>query len=196
MKYSHYHRYSILIIFFLLLSCSSPIIIPQHSETLSQSIHATKDSLDLERVDLAYKYASASAILVPVPKNKILISPIIKTKLSGERERSIIVPESYKGKNVVVVGSIEWDGLLLEANNSKIYKEDLEKYQNITTELTKEIQRQMEAAARAQKLIDDMKLEISELKAKLLKYKFLIFGTVTFFIIWQLIKIKLKTFPL
>ena len=129
-------------------------------------------------------------------KNKILISPIIKTKLSGERERSIIVPESYKGKNVVVVGSIEWDGLLLEANNSKIYKEDLEKYQNITTELTKEIQRQMEAAARAQKLIDDMKLEISELKAKLLKYKFLIFGTVTFFIIWQLIKIKLKTFPL
>lgn len=168
----------VFILFLISTSCSSPVIVQSHTEALSQSVYATKDSIDNQRVDLAHKYADITTTLIPPPKNRIVIEPIIKTQLNGDKKRTVIVPDSYKGRDVVVLGSAEWDILVEEADNAKAYKQDLENFQQATTKVTEELQKQLQLVATIQHTIDTLKLEKSKLETQIWKQRIVIFTLV------------------
>ena len=179
----------LVVILFGLLSCSSSVVVQRNTEALSQSIYAVKDSLDVERVDMASKYINVTTNLVPPPKERIVVEPIIKTNLKGEKKRTIIVPDSYKGKNVVVVGSMEWDELIKEADNAKTYKQDLENYKEATIKITEELQKQIQLVAEIQSKIDTLKLEKSKLETLIWKQRMTILVLSLIIGIYILIKV-------
>jgi hypothetical protein len=172
-----------------LLSCTSSVVVQRNTEALSQSVYAVKDSLDVERVDMASRYINVTTNLVPPPKERIVVEPIIKTDLKGEKKRTIIVPDSYKGKNVVVIGSVEWDDLIKEADNAKTYKQDLENYKETSIKITEELQRQIQLVAEIQNKIDTLKLEKSKLETLIWKQRMIILILTLIVGIYILIKI-------
>ena len=181
------------------VSCSSKIQILEYPEVLKQTVHATKDSLYSERVDLALKYANSSATIVPEPKEKIKIEPILKINPKnpkGQKIRTIVVPEDYSGKEVVVVGSEQWDNLLKDAENAKVYKESLDLYKETAMSVSKQLNDQINKALILQKNIDGLHLKISQLETKVWKYKFILLMMGVIFVAWFYFKIKKSLIPL
>lgn len=122
----------------ILPSCT--VYTEKQSEALSRTVHATKDSIDAARIDLADVYIKEAARIVKPPKKKIEVKPVIKRTIdvlasdskhntrpvSGKRV--VIVPNQYKNDTVVVIGSEEYEQLLkdkevfaqIEKDNAKL----------------------------------------------------------------------------
>lgn len=98
---------ALLILCFSVIGCSSPKYIEKTSETLSRSVYASGDSLDLGRVELAKFYNNEAQKLIPPPKVRIAVSPVISNS-----KKVITLPESYEGATVVTINSDEYKGLL------------------------------------------------------------------------------------
>lgn len=60
-----------------LVSCQHTRYIEKTSEPLSQTVWATKDSIDYGRFDLADKYINQAIKLIPAPEKRIEIKPIM-----------------------------------------------------------------------------------------------------------------------
>lgn len=127
-------RNLLLLSFFVLFFSSCTVYTEKQSEALSRSVYATKDSLDVARIDLADKYVDESIRIVKPPKKRIEVNGIYKnvetetsplkknidTIGSGSKvkptminkQRVLIVPEKYKNDTVVVVSSEEYKKLL------------------------------------------------------------------------------------
>ena len=97
----------LLILSFSIIGCSSPKYIEKTSEALSRAVYASGDSLDSGRVELAKFYNNESQKLIPPPKNRIAVSPIISNS-----KKVITLPESYEGADFVTVHSEEYKSLL------------------------------------------------------------------------------------
>lgn len=112
----------LLIAFFIFVICffGCSVLNPskKKQELISQSVYATKDSLELSRYDLATKYSGESVKLIPPPKKKIQIDPIYfktfdpETKLKI-KNNAIILPETATGQ-VIRVNSQEYNKILSE----------------------------------------------------------------------------------
>lgn len=145
-----------ILIFTLCLFISGcTIYTEKQSEVLSQSVYATKDSIDEARIDLADKYAQEAARIVKPPKTKINISPIYSpgttkpsltnsevSKETANKNRIVIVPEKYKNQNVVVVSSGEYNQLLEDKNISAQLKSDYTAFKIHTENVDKELVKQ------------------------------------------------------
>ena len=110
--------------------------IEKQSEAASQNTYAVNDSLDKQRIDLAWHYSNEATKLIVPPKHRIPIEPIyapLKTKTAnGVRavvnptsgDRLIIVPEQYKVSQVVIVGSDEYNQLASDAKVAAQLKQE------------------------------------------------------------------------
>jgi hypothetical protein len=126
-------RNLLLLSFFVLFFSSCTVYTEKQSEALSRSVYATRDSLDVARIDLADKYVDESTRIVKPPKKRIQVNGIyknlesekplkrnIETIGSGSKvnptiinkQRVLIIPEKYKNDTVVVVSSEEYQQLL------------------------------------------------------------------------------------
>lgn len=120
----------------LLPTACTPKYIEKQSEAASQSTYAVNDSLDKQRIDLAWHYSNEATKLIVPPKHRIPIQPIyaplkaktangVKAVVNPESgDRLIIVPEQYKVSQVVVVGSDEYTKLAEDAKVANQLKQE------------------------------------------------------------------------
>ena len=95
--------------FFLLSGCA--VYTEKRSESLSQAVFATSDSIAFARFDLASKYSKQAERLAYPPKNKIEISPVYTSpssqKTSGKKDARIFVKinDDLKKNDAPIVSS-------------------------------------------------------------------------------------------
>lgn len=120
---------------FLLNGCT--IYSEKQSEALSQSVYATKDSIDNARIDLAQQYINQATCIVVPPKKRIPINAIYSedqdttevkihsgkahgtsrlssvTPQNAKKEKKVVtLPEEYQNDKIVFVNSDEYKKLL------------------------------------------------------------------------------------
>lgn len=100
----------------------------KQTEAVSQSVYATKDSIDLARIDLAESYINETVKLINPPKKRIQISAVYQKpiQVNDSKQRIVIVPEQYKSDKVVVVNSTDYDNLLKDKDIAIQLKKDNE----------------------------------------------------------------------
>lgn len=181
---------SLLLVFLILAGCTTHIPVPQQSPEVSKIAYAIKDSFDSSRIDLADEYTNQLSYLIIPPVNKIQISPILK-----DGKRTVILPEKFKDKNVVVVGSKDWDELLKIKNIASQLAEDKN---NLTEQLNgvqDELRKQYELKTQ---LIEDnanLKSEVESIKSTLFKRTTYLVSLILLIGAYFFIKIK-GIFPL
>ena len=94
----------------------------KQTEEVSQTVYATKDSIDKARFDLADEYSTQATRLVKPPKNRIEISHLnaaVPQTLSNTEHKNttskspvVVIPERLRGMTVMVVNSEEYKTLL------------------------------------------------------------------------------------
>lgn len=157
-------------LFWLFSGCT--IYKEKQSEAVSRTVYATKDSLDMGRIDLADEYATQTTRLINPPKERVEISPIYESKPStattkAEKVRTVIVPDRFRNDKVIVVNSQEYQSLLqdkeagdrLRADNARLLKD--KKF------VDEEIQKQIKNA-------DKMVTKINQLEKEVLKKNLII----------------------
>lgn len=127
-----------------LSGCQTTKFIEKYSEPLSQSVWATSDGIDAGRFDLAAKYSKLSTQLVPPPKERIQINPLVKrtpiqtvdNKIVGNSTPTsdvaselhyVVIPDALKTSQVISVGSSDFSKLAEDATiSAQITKENLD----------------------------------------------------------------------
>lgn len=144
--------------------CSCTVYTEKQSEALSRTVYATKDSIDLARIDLADGYINEATRIVRPPKKKIEISGIYKTptETNTNTERVVIVPEKYKNDRVIVVGTDEYNKLLQDKSISLQLKKDNSNLLAAKAETDKELKKQAE-------MRDKMVRDLNAMQKSLLK---------------------------
>jgi type VI protein secretion system component VasK len=159
---------------FLLFGCASPKYLEKESEALSQSVYATKDSIELARLDLADTYSTQAARIVIPPKHRIKIEPVFK---NTKTQRVLVVPEKYKNDKVVVVNTTEYQELLKDAETAEQLQTDnknlkdhislvdiqLQEQQKVTSELILKNQKLTEDILKKEKVIAEKNSSILKL---------------------------------
>lgn len=147
-------KYTLILFFSLLLISGCTVYSEKNSEALSQSVYASKDSLDNERVDLAQQYVNQAVRIVVPPKKRIPINPIYSdddaavpvqvhsnnphktSRLSSSakdknnenvqpnRKKVVTLPESFAKDKIVFVNSSEYKKLLEDRKTAEQLKWD------------------------------------------------------------------------
>jgi hypothetical protein len=140
-------RISVLLVFWLLFIFSGcTVYTEKQTEAVSQSVYATKDSIDVARIDLAESYINETTKLINPPKKRLQISAVYQKpiQLNDSKQRIVIVPERYKADKVVVVNSTEYDNLLKDKDIASQLKKDNELLVKAKTEFDLERTKQQE----------------------------------------------------
>lgn len=161
------------------VSCST-IYTEKQTEQLSQVVYATKDSLNLARIDLADEYSTEATRIVKPPKNRISIEAVYnKTNQKTKQEqRVVIIPEKYKNDLVIVVSTEEYNNLLKDKTTAERIKEDFSLLKLAKSEVDKELIKQMEYKDEMIKELNYLQKQITEKNLSLLKHKITIVGLV------------------
>jgi hypothetical protein len=153
------NRLSSILISVMVILClnSCTVYTEKQSEALSQTVHATKDSIDVGRIDLADKYIDQASRIVKPPKKRIDIKPVFKSTINTlasnskesptynkVKQRVVIIPERYKNDTVVVVSSDEYNQLLKDKEVYKQLETDFKNLQDTKLVVDDELMRQME----------------------------------------------------
>lgn len=149
--------YLVSFIFLFLNSCT--VYTEKQSEAISQTVYATKDSLDKARIDLADEYANQSTRLIKPPKKRLQIDSVYKPtipvvasqskpgpgqKVPVSKQRVIIIPEKYKNDTVVVVSSEEYQQLLKDKEVFAQLEKDLKNLTDLRAIVDLELIKQKE----------------------------------------------------
>ena len=170
-------RIFLLFVVFLFSSCMT-VYTEKQTEELSQVVYATKDSLDVARIDLADDYSAQATRIVKPPKTRITVQAVYKQtsaiKVSEDKQRVVMIPERYKNDTVIVVKSEEYQDLLKDKATYEQIKKDhsvlVEAKQKVDEELTK----QAEYKDQMIKDLNQMQKTIVQNKLSLLKHKCII----------------------
>jgi hypothetical protein len=140
---------------FLFSGCA--IYTEKQTQAVSQSVYATKDSIDLARIDLAESYINETTKLINPPKKRIKISAVYQKpiQVNDSKKRIVIVPEQYKNDKVVVVNSTDYDNLLKDKDIAIQLKKDNEILTRARGEFDAERMRQQEMQ---NKMVKDLNL--------------------------------------
>jgi hypothetical protein len=143
-------------ILFLLIAPSCTVYTEKQSEALSRTVYATKDSLDVARIDLADKYANEATRIVRPPKNRINVQPVYKKNIDVissqskvkptivNKQRVVVIPEKYRNDTVVVVSSEEYQQLLKDKETFEQIEKDMVNITETKLAVDQELIRQME----------------------------------------------------
>lgn len=189
------NRWVLLLMIVFITSCktSPPILISEHNEALSKSVYATSDALSVSRVDLAITFANESTRLVNPPKERVSIKPIPNKK----GQRTIILPEEFKDKQVILVNSEEYNNILKEQEIAKQIKEENQAIIEQIKITDKELRRQTELKIYLAKEVNQLRETVSEKEGQisarndLILYLSLALGSVIILII-AYITLKIK----
>jgi len=152
----------ILLSCFLLSGCT--VYTEKQTEAVSQSVYATKDSIDLARIDLAESYINETTKLINPPKKRIQINAIYQKPISvnDSKQRVVIVPEQYKSDKVVVVNSSDYDKLLEDKEIAAKLKKDNEVLAKAKQEFDAERTKQQEMTNKMVKDLNIMQKKLVE----------------------------------
>lgn len=125
--------FCLLLLMFMSPSCT--YYTEKQTEAVSQTVYATKDSIDKARFDLADEYSTQATRLVRPPKNRIEISylntsaPSIQVKQDQKPVKQpktpvVVIPERLRGMTVLVVNSDEYKNLLQDKETLEQLKQD------------------------------------------------------------------------
>lgn len=118
----------------LILSACNPQFVEKTSEVLSEDVYGVGDSLAKGRVDLAEKYIQNVQTLVPAPKKRITIKPFISNGV-----QYVVIGDSFKNKQVVIVGSDQFQNLLKDKSLAEQYKKDGQTYEQKSQDTQKQL---------------------------------------------------------
>jgi hypothetical protein len=168
-----------------LLFVSCTVYTEKQTEVLSQSVFAAKDSIQAARIDLAETFVDEASRIVRPPKQRIQVkswyndvsqkknSPsnsaaTTETKQISiipqetEKQRFVVVPESYKNDKTLVVRSAEYDELI----KSKDFAEKLQGDFRILEMLKQKVDEEL----RQQNLYKDkMVADLNDLQKKIVE---------------------------
>jgi hypothetical protein len=153
----------VLVVLALISLNSCTVYTEKQSEALSRNVYATKDSLDVARIDLADSYINEATKLVKPPKSRVEINGIYQTPVETEnKSRIVIVPEKYKNDKVIVVGSADYDKLMQDKAIASQLKKDNETLTKVKQETDKELAKQLEYASKMVKDLNIMQKKLVE----------------------------------
>lgn len=176
------NKYFLFLIFLLLPACT--VYTEKQSEAISQTVYATKDSLDKARIDLADEFASQSTRLIKPPKKRIPIESVYKqvvpviasqskpekgAKVPVSKQRVIIIPEKYKNDTVVVVSSEEYQQLLKDKEVYAQLEKDFKNLSDLRTIVDQELIQQKEYNDKMIKDLNIMQRKLVEKDLAILK---------------------------
>jgi len=147
----------------------------KQSETLSQNVYATSDSLNKRRVDLAYYYSNETTKLIKVPKHRIPIQSvyeagkIVKDSPKKEKTAVVLVPDQYKDEKVVVVGSADYQTLLKNKAINEQLKKDNENLVKSNKNTEDELKHQKEMKDSIIKNAETLQIRVYKLEASNLR---------------------------
>ena len=143
---------------------------------MSQAVYASKDSIEVARLDLTDMYVSQAARIIVPPKHRITISAVYKKGTVGtstlassnsKGQRILVVPEKYKNDKVVVVNSQEYAELLKAVEiNAQLEKDKLNLKEHIVVVDTQ--------LANNEKITNELILSNQQLKENVLEKEIII----------------------
>lgn len=154
------------VLFSILALSGCTVYTEKQSEAVSQSVYATKDSIDFARIDLAESYINEAAKFINPPKNRIQINAIYQKPISvnDSKQRIVIVPEQYKNDKVVVVNSADYNELLKDKEIAERLKKDNQDLAKAREGFEKERQKQKE-------MTDKMVIKLNQQQKTILKQR-------------------------
>jgi hypothetical protein len=157
------------VLFSILALSGCTVYTEKQSEAVSQSVYATKDSIDFARIDLAESYINEATKFINPPKKRIQINAIYQKPISvnDSKQRIVIVPEQYKNDKVVVVNSTDYNDLLKDKEIAARLKKDNEDLTKAKEGFDKELQKQKEMS-------DKMIIKLNEQQKTILKQRLMI----------------------
>ena len=157
------------VLFSILALSGCTVYTEKQSEAVSQSVYATKDSIDFARIDLAESYINEATKFINPPKKRIQINAIYQKPISvnDSKQRIVIVPEQYKNDKVVVVNSADYNDLLKDKEIAARLKKDNEDLTKAKEGFDKERQKQKEMS-------DKMIIKLNEQQKTILKQRLII----------------------
>jgi len=177
----------------LLGTSSCTIYTEKQSEALSKVVYASKDSLDVARIDLTDKYITEATRIVRPPKSRIPIEAVYKkinlhintvsssSKLDPvpvNKQRMVIIPERYRHDTVVVVNTEEYQQLLKDKETFAQIQKDTVGLMDAKKQVDEELIRQLE---NRDKMINDlnvMQRKLVEKDLALLQRNLIIVGLI------------------
>lgn len=175
---SKYHKTLCMAIMVLLVTSSCTVYTEKQSEALSKVVYASKDSLEVARIDLTDKYITEATRIVKPPKNRIPIEAVYKkidihisTVSSGSKfdsvpvnkQRMIVIPERYRHDTVVVVNTEEYQQLLKDKETFAQIQRDTIGLIDAKKQVDEELIRQAE---NRDKMINDLNIMQKKLVEK------------------------------
>jgi hypothetical protein len=157
------------VLFSILALSGCTVYTEKQSEAVSQSVYATKDSIDFARIDLAESYINEATKFINPPKKRIQINAIYQKPISvnDSKQRIVIVPEQYKNDKVVVVNSTDYNDLLKDKEIAARLKKDNEDLTKAKEGFDKELQKQKEMS-------DKMIIKLNDQQKTILKQRLMI----------------------
>jgi hypothetical protein len=162
-------RLPVLLFCSLFIFSGCTVYTEKQTEAVSQSVYATKDSIDLARIDLADSYINETIKLINPPKKRLPVNAIYQkpVKVGDSDQRIVIVPEQYKNDKVVVVNSADYSELLKDKENASKLRKDNETLTRAKQEFEKERIKQREMS-------DKMIIKLNEQQQIILKQRLVI----------------------
>ena len=177
----------LLLLFFVLFLPSCTVYTEKQSEALSRSVYLADDSFEAGRFDITDSALDQAIRIVKPPKNRENIQPIVKSgsssgskrndsvllnvtrdsKINENKDNVLIVPERFRGQDIVIVNSDEYRVLL---QNKKILDQLKKDYGNLT-ELKKEVDEEL---SQQHLNINKMVIDLNKLQQEVIKKRLLI----------------------
>lgn len=108
-KFLSYVMMAVLAVSSLGLTACNPdaIVVEKYSETVSQGLYAAGDALIHGRIDLAELYILNLEKIIPIPKGRISITPVIYNGI-----HYVVLNDREKNSKVIIVGDADFTNLL------------------------------------------------------------------------------------
>ncbi|NJO59152.1 MAG: hypothetical protein HC836_12695 [Richelia sp. RM2_1_2] len=196
----------------LLFGCASKTkYVEKQSEPASQAAYAVADAIEKGRVDAAERYAQELKRLIEKPKQEIRVAEVvipvtpqpsiieelaqgaIKTEVQENNtnrpvelkyQKYVILPESYRDREIVIFNTEEFNALINEHENvKKLFELEKQNFSNFVKDVDK--QKKINNEVQNQ-LIKDLERARSEaakykaLSAKYQQYYYFFWGSITF----------------
>lgn len=157
---------------FALLLCvlvaSCTVYTEKQSEALSQTIYLADDSFELGRFDVTDTALDQAVRIVKPPKQRVEVSgldkptkPIVSSNSTEQRNRVVVVPSRFKGMEVIVVGSKEYEDLIKDQKNLIQLRAEHERLTKLKQTVDEELQKQ-------KRMNDEMVIQLNKYKEEVL----------------------------
>jgi hypothetical protein len=174
----------------LFLSCSNHERAVSYSEHVSKTVYAVNDSIKAGRIEMAENYSDQTVRLITPPKDRIFIGAVVKKSKDNTSQRVIIVPESFKGKQVIVVNSEEYNELIKSIDVKAQFEKELEDLKTAKERVDEELRLEKIRVENLEKNLHEAEKTIGEQSGAIWKRNFIIMGLGVLIAGYFYIKVK------